>query len=1002
KDFIVAYSAGNNGSAVQTISPSSSAKNVIAVGSHSELSPNTVTNTSSRGPTEDGRWGITICAPGETVMSVNGGTSGAGSDYVDAGGTSMACPFAAGATALIRDWLKQGFYPSGTKQSTNAVVNPSSALLRALIINGAEDMGQIVPNTNIGFGRMRLDNVCFMNDVSPKAIALHDAQDGLLDGEYVEYQFNVTANAVDLKVSLVWTDYPYPFTGYNNVMQDTVIMNDLDLIVTSPSAIPFNLNDHLNTLEQHIFVTPETGVWTVRVYGYDVVVSPQPYALVVTYDVDNAFNGNVMFDKAVYSAIDSIATITVADNSDDLINVDVKLYSMVGDTETITCTGTTGLFKGTIEMAYSLNVIDDGILAITSKDTIFAEYYDASAAATLKAMATTDGELFTVYNVHTEAVEGTRAFIAWNTTEVATGKVYYGETTGLGSETAIDPNLVTDHSGNFAIVLTSLTANTIYYYDVESVDHKGNTVRDDNSGKHYSFATVDMSSTDILVLVTDNDLEGELFAHPEFLVDAIEGGGWTYSWWQTSINNLGKIPVDNLLKGYKAIFLQSGQENYPPINDDQQDSLERYEQGGGRIAFTGHDFGWAMASTDGFSYVGTDIADSMFVINYMMGAYDGDIIETGNFTLYGVTSDPISGDYTAGVVYNPFRWGADGDSLTGISNAFVNGTSSDVWRWDNAAGWPCGVKWESQNTQGSGGDGVWGGYRTRTIFNAFEITQIDTVNDPSAIRSDILNKNLIWLIGHNHPYTTLLAPTGGENFSTSPVSISWTDSADVAVGAYIDSVFLYYSPNGGDVWYEITKGTAVEVTSPYSWNVSSLLNGNDYKIKVKVVDGGVYPSMGGLDESDIFTINITGNDTEGPVVYAGSVKPSINPVANSSGFVPASVFTLTAIICDSITGLSNIGAAEWSYGIAAAPAGTGHAMTAADGNFDELYENVTTTVTVTDTFPLGDVLFWVRGRDSSPSKSPNNWGSAVSTTVTILETTTYSGIKLVSFAALTG
>ncbi|MCK4523904.1 S8 family serine peptidase, partial [candidate division WOR-3 bacterium] len=291
KDFTACYSSGNDGSGAQTISPTPSAKNVVAVGSHSESAPNSISNFSSRGPTEDGRWGVTILAPGETVMSADGSTSGAGSDYVNAQGTSMSCPFAAGATALIRDWLKQGFYPTGTAQAANAVTNPSSALLRALLINSAEDMGQTVPNNNIGFGRVTLYNVCFMNDVSPKAIALHDAQDGLLDGEYVEYQFNVTANAVDLKVSLVWTDYPYPFTGYNNAMQDSVIMNDLDLIVTDPSSTVYNLNDVINTLEQHIFTTPEVGVWTVRVYAKDIVVAPQPYALVVTYDVDNAFNG---------------------------------------------------------------------------------------------------------------------------------------------------------------------------------------------------------------------------------------------------------------------------------------------------------------------------------------------------------------------------------------------------------------------------------------------------------------------------------------------------------------------------------------------------------------------------------------------------------------------------------------------------------------------------------------------------------------------------------------
>lgn len=1007
KDFTLFYSAGNDGTQSQTISPTPSAKNVVAVGAHSESSPNSQANFSSEGPTTDGRWGITIMAPGVGVTSARGGTTGGSSDYWSMDGTSMSCPFSAGATALIRDWLKQGFYPTGTAQPGNAVTNPSSALLRALIINSGEDMGQTIPNTTIGFGRYTLFNVTFMNDVSPKAIALHDAQDGLLQDEYVEYQFNVTDGSSDLKASLVWTDYPYPFIGYNqnasaeNAMTDSVLMNDLDLILISPSNTTYDLNDVINPMEQHTIASPETGVWTVRVVASEILVSPQPYALVVTYNVNNAVNGSVTFDKAVYSAIDSVATITVADNSGGLSpSVDVMVYSMVGDTETVTCTGTTGLFTGSIDMGYDLNVIDDGRLAITGSDTIWAEYDDTDPIATLKAMATTDGRLFSIYNVHTENVGGTRAFIGWNTTEESTGKVYYGTTSSLGSETAVDPNLVKEHTGDFAIELSGLTSNTIYYYDVESTDHKGNTVRDDNAGNHYQFATVDMSGTDILVIVTDQDMQGELFAHPEFLVQAIEDGGWTYSWWQTSVNNFGQIPVDNLMKNYKAIFLQSGQENYPPINKAQQDSIERYEEGGGRIAFTGHDFGWAMASSAGFSSIGTDAADSIFIIDYLMGRYDGDIIAVGDVNIDGVTGDPISGSYTGGVNYSPYRDGAGGDSLTGVSNAFVNGTSNDVWLWTD--GYPMGVRWESGNTLGTSGDGVWGGYRTRVVYNAFEITQMgDTsiVDDP--VRSDILNNDLIWLIGHDHPDITLSAPTGGETFSSSPITIQWTASADGASGAYIDSVFLYYSPNGGDVWYEIDKGTAAQVTSPYSWDVSGLLNGNNYIVKVKVKDGGVLPSMGGFDASTEFTINITGNDTEGPMVYAGSVRPSHDPVGNYAGYEPSNTVTITAVVCDSMTGMSAIAGAEWSYGLTPASAGTGTAMTAVDGAFDEMYEEVTATFTVDETWSLGEVDIWVRGQDASPSKSPSNWGTAESTTITVLNTRQYTGVKLVSLIAST-
>lgn len=1000
KDFVPCYSAGNEGSGSQTISTTPSAKNVVAVGAHSESSPNTIASFSSRGPTADGRYGVTICAPGMDVMSVRGSTSGATSNYLAMDGTSMACPFTAGAVALIRDWLKQGYYPTGSAIPANAVTDPTNSLIRALLVNSANNMGQTVPNNNIGFGRVQLNNICFFNDAdSPRAIAFHDNKDGLLTGEYVEYQFNLTSAATELKVSLAWTDYPAPFNG-DNTITDTTLVNDIDLTMESPTGTPYVINDHLNTIEQIIVTSPETGVWKIRVTGTEINISPQTYSIVVSYDVLNSTNGSVTFDKAVYSAVDNSASITVTD-ANATSPIDVLVYSMLGDTETVSCVGTSGIFEGSISLAYELVANGNNTLAITANDTIWAEYSDVSPVQTLKAMATTDGNIFTIYNVHLEYVEGTRAFIAWNTTEVATGKVYYGTTTALGSETAVDPNLVTDHSGDFAIILSNLTPNTVYYYDVESVDHKGNTVRDDNGGNHYSFATVDISGTDILVLLTDDNQDygsGDIFAHPDFLIDAINEGGWTYAWWTTSVNNFGIVPVTDLMQNYKAVFLQTTQENYPPLTKNQQESLAVYQENGGRIAYTGHDFGWAMGDNTAWGSVGTDRDDSLFLVDYMMGVYWFDIIDAGDFTIYGQAGDPISGAYTAGVSYNPFREGADGDLVYIVNNGFVNGTGSQVWNWDDGSNVGiCGVKWESNSDLGSAGVGVWGGEKTRVIYNAFEITQIDTADASSANRTDILNQDLIWLIGHDHPDVTLTAPTGGETFATSPISITWTASADGANGATIDSVFLYYSPNGGDVWYELDKGTEAEVTSPYSWDVSSLTNGDNYIVKVKVKDGGVYPAMLGMDVSDPFTINIVGNDNLGPVVYSGSVQASLNPVGNRAGGAPTNEFILTAIVCDSTTGMSNIGAAEWSYGATPAPAGTGNAMTAADGSFNSMYEPVTATITVDGSWPEGEVTVWVRGRDDSPSKSPANWGSAVSTDITILNTLS---VKLASFTAL--
>jgi len=108
---------------------------------------------------------------------------------------------------------------------------------------------------------------------------------------------------------------------------------------------------------------------------------------------------------------------------------------------------------------------------------------------------------------------------------------------------------------------------------------------------------------------------------------------------------------------------------------------------------------------------------------------------------------------------------------------------------------------------------------------------------------------------------------------------------------------LYYSPNGGDSWILITKGTSL--TSPYSWDVSSLLNGNKYRVKVKVKDKNVYPAMTGEASTGNFTISRTGGDYLGPIIYAGSIQANPSPVGNATGLGLPTSFTITAIVCDS-------------------------------------------------------------------------------------------------------
>ncbi|KAH8743805.1 peptidase S8/S53 domain-containing protein, partial [Diaporthe sp. PMI_573] len=117
---------------------------------------------SSRGPTMEGRFKPDVVAPGTSILSAHSrsappsdrafGTSPDPDWFFDSG-TSMATPLVSGCAAVLRETLVK-----------NGVAEPSAALVKALVINGAVNLrGQYSPpevshgpNNNDGFGRVNL------------------------------------------------------------------------------------------------------------------------------------------------------------------------------------------------------------------------------------------------------------------------------------------------------------------------------------------------------------------------------------------------------------------------------------------------------------------------------------------------------------------------------------------------------------------------------------------------------------------------------------------------------------------------------------------------------------------------------------------------------------------------------------------------------------------------------------------------------------------------------
>lgn len=260
--------------------------------------PNGMAAFSSRGPAADGRIKPDIVAPGTGIVSVLSRLSAAGGEVLDgefagaysdantlskyaySSGTSMATPVAAGAAALVRE-----FY-------TKKQWNPSAALVKATLINGAYDMnpGQYGlgparemsqrPNGVEGFGRV--DLVKALTPTPPRSNVWVDNPTGLSTGQNIRFQYHVQGTADPLTITLVWTDPPgAPFAL-------PALVNNLDLSVTDPSGTTFYGNgaaapgDTLNNVENIDIARPQAGIYTIQIAGTNIPMGPQTFALVVS------------------------------------------------------------------------------------------------------------------------------------------------------------------------------------------------------------------------------------------------------------------------------------------------------------------------------------------------------------------------------------------------------------------------------------------------------------------------------------------------------------------------------------------------------------------------------------------------------------------------------------------------------------------------------------------------------------------------------------------------
>jgi hypothetical protein len=209
-------------------------------------------------------------------------------------GTSMATPLVAGCAAVLRETLVK-----------NGLAAPTAALVKALLINGADVLpGQYnpseageSPNGNSGWGRVNLARSVVLpgqpgNSGLGEGGPLEQGQEDSITIDIPEEVPKAAAKAkrhrgpagdpepaaagATLKITLVWSDPPGP-----------QLQNDLDLIALAADGSERHGNsgttagfDHRNNVEQVLWTAMPPGPAKIVVRAFRITQFPQPYAYV--------------------------------------------------------------------------------------------------------------------------------------------------------------------------------------------------------------------------------------------------------------------------------------------------------------------------------------------------------------------------------------------------------------------------------------------------------------------------------------------------------------------------------------------------------------------------------------------------------------------------------------------------------------------------------------------------------------------------------------------------
>ncbi|MEC7589903.1 MAG: S8 family serine peptidase, partial [Candidatus Thermoplasmatota archaeon] len=327
RTLLPVFSVGDwDGTGISSVTAPSTAKNVLSVGvsttgSGASAPAGSVDQISRLGPTADGRIKPDVVAPGIDICSGRaeearnplGNACGSGAHangeplYMTVSGTSQSASVAGGLASLTREFLREQV----------GIQSPSASLIKAALINGADDLGAPdVPNNEEGWGQLNLANTVMPTHSGSSLSTFYDDGKTLQPSFGLLYELDLDP-ADGLEITLAWNDEP---GSANSAQSEAKLVNDLDLIVIDPDgnqmlgnnfnagySITGGVRDSLNNVER-VSIAPDTftnsGQWLVQVVhrgGID-----QDFSIVITGDASIVSRPDLLaFPESIFLSSES-------------------------------------------------------------------------------------------------------------------------------------------------------------------------------------------------------------------------------------------------------------------------------------------------------------------------------------------------------------------------------------------------------------------------------------------------------------------------------------------------------------------------------------------------------------------------------------------------------------------------------------------------------------------------------------------------------------------------